>query len=154
MPLLQQTNCQNCGGSCCQGICAQQELRCVYETCALCCTVPIRLRPEVSLSAGTILAYHTPTGFFDAYDPTGVDGLDEPVLVLKYPTVTDENGMILQSYQRPWVLDCGEYTTSAYFEGTFYIEQTVGNLQAALAFPSFGRRIKGALDGVGTWKLV
>ena len=127
------------------------EILCLYS-CGCCCTLPIRIVPNRMLAAGTILAQRQEDELWDAFDPDAENGLQIPRGVLRYNVNTDASGR-LQNFISPWNSACPPLVTNVYYCGTFRIEETIGDLGAALSHPGFGRLIEGFLNGQGTWKL-
>ena len=143
-------NCEHCN-ECCKDFC-NEEIKCVYS-CGCCCTILARIAPCMKLMHGTIMAQRTSDGMWAAYDHTADDGLQYPRGVLRYDVVTDDDGRI-HSGIAPWDMGCGELTTNIYTCGTFRIQETVGNLAAALSHHGFGRLMEGFVGGSGVWKLL
>lgn len=137
---------------CCNEPCFEQ-LECVLS-CGPCCPTEIKPAPSIDLLAGTIMAENHTTGLWDAYNPEADNGLQYPRGVLKFTTKTDAEGRVTNMGNTYMVTGCGPWTTIMYYEGTFYVGDTHGNLAAALGNPAFGRMIEGTVAGPGTWKLV
>lgn len=127
------------------------EIRCLYS-CGCCCTIPVRIVPDRELQAGTIMAQRQEDEFWDAYDPSADNGLQIPRGVLRYSIVTDEQGR-LANFVGPWNAYCPPLVTNVYYCGTFRIEETYGDLAAALSFPGFGHLLEGFVGGSGSWVL-
>lgn len=87
------------------------------------------------------------------FDPNADDGSQIPRGVLRYDVNTDSNSR-MTNFVGPWNANCGPMYTNVYFCGTFRIEETVGNLSAALSHPSFGHLLEGFIGGSGTWTLM
>ena len=143
-------NCANCDECVTEG--CLREIQCLYS-CGCCCTLPVRVVPNRNIIAGTISAQRQSDEFWDAFDPTAVDGLQIPRGVFRYDVTTDAKGRIMQ-FSGPWNTNCGPFVTNSYFCGTFRLSETLGNLTAALSHEGFGRIIEGFAGGEGSWKLI
>lgn len=152
----ERTTMHNCDGcdDCCYEPCLN-EIKCVYSPIDSCCcwTIPIRVAPDRSIPAGTLMAQRQTDGFWDAYDPQATNGLQYPRGVLRYDAITDEKGR-LTNWRNYMNINCGQYITNVYVAGTFRLEETIGNLTAALSNEAFGRVIEGFVGGAGVWKLL
>ena len=144
-------NCPDCP-DCCNEPCFEQ-LECVYS-CGPCCHFEVVPAPSLDLLAGTIMAQRDADGLWAAYDPDAVNGLQYPRGVLKFTTVTNADGRVTNIGNTFAQTGCTPYTTNVYYEGTFNVADTYGNLAAALGNPAFGRMLEGAVAGPGVWKLV
>ena len=144
-------NCPDCP-DCCNEPCFEQ-LECVYS-CGPCCHFEVVPAASLDLLAGTIMAQRDEDGKWAAYDPDAVNGLQYPRGVLKFTTVTNADGRVTNIGNTFAQTGCTPYTTNVYYEGTFNVADTYGNLAAALGNPAFGRMLEGAVAGPGVWKLV
>lgn len=144
-------NCPDCP-DCCNEPCFDQ-LECVLS-CGPCCHFEVVPAESIDLLAGTIMAQKDEDGRWDAYDPQAVNGLQYPRGVLKFTTVTDANGRVTNIGNTFLMTGCTPFTTNVYYEGTFNVSDTYGNLAAALGNPAFGRMLEGSVAGPGVWKLV
>ena len=105
--------------------------------------------PDTDFARGQIMAQRSSDNLWGAFNPDAEDGLQEPRLILRLRTVTDETGRIKSFGTSRFASGCGPLVTNAYYEGTFRTEDIVGNLAAALGHPSFGRMIYGSPEGPG-----
>lgn len=141
-------NCPTCQ-TCCVDFCVGE----IKPTCLCeCPTQSVRIKPDANLVAGTLMGQRD-DGFWDAYDPNATDGLEVPRGVLMVHTMTDSAGHVIKNVH-PFNTGCGKLTEEVYICGTFRIEETVGNLGAALTHPAFGRVIIGNVGGAGLWKML
>jgi len=144
------SDCPGC--DCCVefGVC---EIRPVYS-CGCECPIEVRLAPLLNLLRGTILAQRQSDGYWGAYDPLAVDGLQIPRAVLRYDAITDADGHLTNFSLNPFGAGgCPRLTSWAWRCGAFRIQETVGNLAAALSHPGFGRLLEGFVSGPGVWNL-
>lgn len=146
------SDCQHCDKCCVAG--CNHETFCEID-CGCCCEIPVLIVPNRNLVHGTIMAQRTTDMLWDAYNPNASDGLQIPRGVLRWNTVTDAEGNI-QRYTSAFLgmPGCGPKYTNVYFCGTFKVEETVGNLAAALSHESFGRIVSGFIGSKGIWKLI
>ena len=145
-------NCPNCG-DCCVEVCVGHEILCA-RSCGCCCTIEVKITPDSNLVAGTILGQRESDGLYGAYTPAATDGLQYPRGILRRDVQTDADGNLL-NYHNVWgIAGCPPMTADMYVCGDFRLEETHGNLAAALAHPGFGRVYEGFVGGSGMWKLL
>lgn len=140
-------NCTNCETEFCNN-----EIQCLYS-CGPCCTVATKILPDQVLVAGTLMGQRDSDLLWGAFDPNASNGLQIPRGVLRYDITTNECSQIM-NYVVAFFAGCQPMYTNVYYEGSFRIEDTHGNLAAALSHPGFGRLIEGNPGGTGSWKLL
>jgi len=106
----------------------------------------------LDLRYGTLLAQIGTSDVYAEYDPSGVDGLNQLVGVLKYSVHTDENGAIYDGQFNQFGFECPKPTTCMYAcpGSEWCAKDLIGNLEAAVA--SGDARLFGSADS-GTFQL-